>query len=487
MPIYKGKGDALDCTSYRGIRLLEHSLKIVERILYNRLVNIINIGAYQFGFRAGKSTTDAIFIMRQLQEKYKAKNKQLHHIFVDLEKAFDRVPRVSIQWALRRQLVPEALIQLVMATYNDPRTTVSTSSRKSTDFAINVGVHQGSILSPLLFITIMEELTKHIRNNNVYVYELAYADDIVLTDISEDGVHNMFALWKNQLSDFGFKINIAKTKHMITGDTVMHQSMTKWPCSVCKKGVGNNSILCTQCQLWCHKRFSKTKVPLSAINNFVCPTCIAPTIVTQPIREQNINGIETIQKFTYLGDTLDVTGNAETAARTRISAAWFKYRQLSSILCRRDVPVSLRCKLYGSVIRPVMLYGAETWATTQAIENQIIRTDRKMLRWIHRISLKEHMSASDILERSCLCDIKDVLARHRLRWYGHVKRSNDPLIQSIIQLNVDGKRPRGRPQSTWWKCVNDDMKTFGVTEQDTMDRLKWKDKLRPTPGRGKWT
>ena len=83
VPIYKGKEDALECSSYRGIRLLEHSLKILERIIFNRLTNMIRIGEYQFGFLAGKSTIDAIFIMRQLQEKYRMKNKQLHHIFID--------------------------------------------------------------------------------------------------------------------------------------------------------------------------------------------------------------------------------------------------------------------------------------------------------------------------------------------------------------------------------------------------------------------
>ena len=195
--------------------------------------------------------------------------------------------------------------------------------------------------------------------------------------------------------------------------------------------------------------------------------------VAQPA-VQNEHDVGKVLTFTYLGDTLNTRGNVEAAVRNRISAAWLKYRQLSSVLCRRDIPVLLRCKMYDSVIRSVMLYGSETWATTQNIENQLIRTDRKMLRWIHRLSLKDHIPSSDILIRSGLCDIKNILCRNRLRWFGHVKRSKNFLIQSIVEINVYGKRPRGRPQTSWWQCASKDMNTFGLVEEDAMDRAKWK-------------
>jgi len=102
VPIFKGKGDALVCGKYRGIRLLEHGM-IWEKVLERRLKSLCNIDEKQFGFQAGKSTIDAIFIVKQLQEKYMEKKKSLTYIFVDLEKAFDRVPRKAIQWALRKQ------------------------------------------------------------------------------------------------------------------------------------------------------------------------------------------------------------------------------------------------------------------------------------------------------------------------------------------------------------------------------------------------
>jgi len=117
IPVFKGKGDALLCGKYRGVRLLEHGMKLWEKILERRLKEVIEIDENQFGFQQGKSTTDAILVVRQLQEKYGEKRK-LYHVFVDLEKAFDRVPREMIVWALRRQKVPENLIILVMALYS---------------------------------------------------------------------------------------------------------------------------------------------------------------------------------------------------------------------------------------------------------------------------------------------------------------------------------------------------------------------------------
>ena len=89
-------------------------MKIRERVLCERLKCITEVDEDQFGLMAGRSTMGAIFVIRQLQEKYLEKKQKLCHIFVDLEKAFDKVPRPAIRWALHRQRVPESLIDLVM-------------------------------------------------------------------------------------------------------------------------------------------------------------------------------------------------------------------------------------------------------------------------------------------------------------------------------------------------------------------------------------
>ena len=80
-----------------------------------------------------------------------------------MEKAFDKIPHTAIRWALHRQRVPERLINSVMALYRETRSSVSVARETSVDFGIEVGVHQGSVLSPLLFIVVMEEATKECR------------------------------------------------------------------------------------------------------------------------------------------------------------------------------------------------------------------------------------------------------------------------------------------------------------------------------------
>ena len=75
----------MECGSYRGIKLLEHAIKIAERIFEHRIPQQIEFDDMQFGFMKGKGTTDAIFMARQMQENFRVKSKKLHFGFVNLE------------------------------------------------------------------------------------------------------------------------------------------------------------------------------------------------------------------------------------------------------------------------------------------------------------------------------------------------------------------------------------------------------------------
>ena len=92
-------------------------MKILERILDGLIRQLVSIDDSQFGFVPGRGTEDAIFVDRQLEEKYLAANKRLYMAFVDLEKVFDRVPLKIIWWALRKLGVEEWIVRLVQGMY----------------------------------------------------------------------------------------------------------------------------------------------------------------------------------------------------------------------------------------------------------------------------------------------------------------------------------------------------------------------------------
>ena len=73
-------------------------MKVLQTVVENRVRGSVDLSDMQFGFRPGRGTMDAIFIVRQMQGKYLAKKKELWMAFVDLEKAFDRVPREVVWW-----------------------------------------------------------------------------------------------------------------------------------------------------------------------------------------------------------------------------------------------------------------------------------------------------------------------------------------------------------------------------------------------------
>ena len=147
--LYKGKGEALDRGNYRGLKLTEHILKVMERIIEDFIRNIVNIDDMQFGFMPGRGTTDAIFTVRQIQEGYIRKNRNLFFAFVDLEKAFDRIPRKVFWWAPRKVGIPEWIFRVIQVMYQNARSQVRVNNLFSDVFDVQVGVHQGSVLRPL--------------------------------------------------------------------------------------------------------------------------------------------------------------------------------------------------------------------------------------------------------------------------------------------------------------------------------------------------
>ena len=139
-------------------------MKLWERVIEGRLRANINISKNQFGFMIGRSTKEAIHIIRKLMEFYRDRNSDLHMVFVDLEKAHDKVLREVLWRCLERRGMPVGYMRVIMNTYSGVRTRVRTLVGDTDDVPIDIGLHQASALSPFLFTTVMVELTKGIQD-----------------------------------------------------------------------------------------------------------------------------------------------------------------------------------------------------------------------------------------------------------------------------------------------------------------------------------
>ncbi|ETN82467.1 hypothetical protein NECAME_07956 [Necator americanus] len=135
----KGKGDIADCTSCRPIRLLCHTIKVFKRVLEARLRKIVSISLNQCGFVKDCSTIDAIHAVRILLEKHREKNRSVHLAFLDLEKAFDRVPHELLWMSMRLHRVPEEYVRWMKLLYAKPTSVVRCAAGTSRSFPVGVG------------------------------------------------------------------------------------------------------------------------------------------------------------------------------------------------------------------------------------------------------------------------------------------------------------------------------------------------------------
>ena len=120
-----------------------------------------------------------------------------------------------MEWSLRMKGIPEVIVKAVMSLYEDAKTRVRVGSGLSDEFPVKVGVHQGSVLSPLLFAIVVDVVTKGAREG--LLKELLYADDLVLTSESLVELQEKFRKWKDAFESKGMKVNLGKTKMMVSG------------------------------------------------------------------------------------------------------------------------------------------------------------------------------------------------------------------------------------------------------------------------------
>jgi sorting nexin-29 len=173
--LYKNKGDCSDSSNYRGISLLSIVGKVYARVILNRL-QLLAERVYpesQCGFRAGRSTTDMIFSLRQLQEKSREQGQPLYMMFIDLTKAFDLVSTKGLFEVLSKIGCPSKLRSMIISFHADMKGTVLYDGSSSTSFPVNSGVKQGCVLAPTLFGIFFSLLLSYAFDSStdgIYIY-----------------------------------------------------------------------------------------------------------------------------------------------------------------------------------------------------------------------------------------------------------------------------------------------------------------------------
>ncbi|KAK6751745.1 hypothetical protein RB195_003280 [Necator americanus] len=210
-----------------------------------------------------------------LLQKHREKNRSVHLTFLDLEKAFDRVPHELLWMSMRSHKVPEECVRWTKLLYAKPASVIRRAARTSRPFPVQVGVHQSSSLSPLLFVLCMDTITKEIQK---HPWTLLFADDVMLASESRDDLQKQVQFFKDRLQQYGLRLNTSKIEYMECGPRIKDGSI---------------------------------RVDGTELNK--------------------------VNRFKYLGSKVTSTGDIDQEGRARVNVAWKKWEMATGVLCDKKV------------------------------------------------------------------------------------------------------------------------------------------------------
>lgn len=453
--IYKKKGDRAVCGNHRGISLLAIAGKVLAKIILMRLQRISEeaLPESQSGFRAGRSTADMIFTLRQLQEKAIEQHRPLYIVFVDFTKAFDTVDRSTLWKVLKIYGCPEQLIQIIRNFHLDMKAQVSIGGEPSEEFSVNHGVKQGCVLAPTLFslyltavldtmgqeqdsgvllrtrtdgkLFNLARLRSHTKTRKTCIRELLYADDSALVADNPEAMQEIVDRFACAADTFGLKINISKTE-------LLYQP--------------------------------------------------PPGSATEP-PDIRVHGeaLKVTESFTYLGSTVTSTNSADLEVERRIQSATKAYCALYKRLwSQHDISLKTKAKVYSVAVLPCLLYAIECTTLYKRHVRALTRVQLRHLRAILHIKWQDRIPDVEVLRRAKSTSAEALIASAQLRWTGHVLRMPDhrlPKIALYSELSK-GKRTTGGQRLRFKDMIKRNMKRAGVPhetwEQDALDRVKWR-------------
>ncbi|CAH8472212.1 unnamed protein product [Schistosoma guineensis] len=276
------KGDLSKCDNYSGVTLLSIPGKVFSRVLLNRMKNCVDVQLrdQQAGFRKDRSCTDQIVTLRIIVEQSIEWNSSLYINFIDYEKAFDSMDRTTLWKLLRHYGVPQKIVNIIQNSYDGLHCKIVHGGQLTKLFEVKTGVRQGCLLSPFLFLLVIDWIMK--------------------TSTSE-GKRGIQWTSQMQLDDLDFADDQA-----LLSQTQQQMQEKTTSVAVASAALGINI----------HKGKSK-----NLRYNTAC---------TNPITLDG-EDLEDVKTFTYLGSIIDEHGGSDAYVKARIGKARAAYLQLEKI------------------------------------------------------------------------------------------------------------------------------------------------------------
>ncbi|KAI8503757.1 hypothetical protein Bbelb_187280 [Branchiostoma belcheri] len=424
------KGDIVNCNNYRGIMLLSVPGKVFNRILLERMREAVDakLRDEQAGFRKNRSCADQIATLRIIIEQSLEWNSPLYINFIDYEKAFDSIDRNTLWKILRHYGIPEKIISLIQSTYKDMSCRVLHAGQLSESFEVTTGVRQGCLLSPFLFLLVIDWIMKTTttgRRNRI-----------------------QWTLW-SQLEDLDFADDLALLSHN-------HRQMQDKTTTL--DTTSNSTGL----------RISKKKTDVMRINT----TSNTPvTIGGVPVKEA--------ESFVYLGSVVDQQGGTDRDVTTRIGKARAAFVMLRNIWAARGIRIATKLRIFNSNVKSVLFYGSETWRTTKATQHRIQTFINTCLRRIYRIRWTDRISNIELWDRAGLKTAETQILQRKWGWIGHtLRKPPSSITHQALTWNPQGKRKRGRPRNSWRRDTEEEMRRIANSWEDlrkaAQRRVKWR-------------
>ena len=333
VPIFK-VGDKDDAQNYRGITLINILSKVYSQILLNRLTTWSDrenkISRNQFGFQKGKSSVDCIFIFSSIISKTLNAGCKLYCVFLDYEKAFDKIDRSFLWHKLISENVSSKLVKALKSMYSTVKSCIRYRSTVSGFFDSHIGLKQGDPSFPLMFMLFINDIIDNINSNfqNIFtidemkIFMILYADDAILFANTPNVLQSMLNDIDTYCTTWGLKINTRKTKITIF-ERGRHTSYNFY-----LKG---------------------TKLDI-------------------------------VTSFKYLGIHFFKNGNRYRTQKRLADQASYALHNLFSLFNQIELPTSEKCRLFDTLVGSILNYGSEVWGLNEAKDVEKIHT--KFCRWV---------------------------------------------------------------------------------------------------------